>query len=237
MNHVMKSARGFSILEIMVAIALLGSVLAFAMQTTRRGESQATGRSNADALSSFQQIAAQYFISNRTALEAAMDAGTEAGTKCLLNVNADGTGGTQANSTTKKTCAFDATLLRKMNLWPVGVSVDAPGGGRYVAILRRIYDTAAPPVATGAVDMLVVVARPDGALTAVGPDAQRTEELASSMTTMGGNGGIVPVGNMGACAAVRGSATYQVCGNGWKVNLADFVDATQVTTFSNALPN
>ena len=92
MNHVMKSARGFSILEIMVAIALLGSVLAFAMQTTRRVESQATGRSNADALSIFQQIAAQYFISNRTALEAAMDAGTDAGTKCLLNVHADVTG-------------------------------------------------------------------------------------------------------------------------------------------------
>ena len=85
--------------------------------------------------------------------------------------------------------------------------------------------------------MLVVVERPDGALTEVGPDAQRTEELASSMTTLGGNGGIVPVGDMEACAAIRGSATYQVCGNGWKVNLADFVDATQVTTFSNALPN
>jgi len=233
-HHISSRSRGFSMMETMISLAIVASAITFAMQLAQTGEDQAAGRTNADALSSFSQLAGQFFISNRIAMEKAMDDGTDADEYCKIGVASDGTGGTVARSSTKKTCAFDATLLLAKGVWPAGISTDA-FGGRYVAIFRKIYDASSQP--TGAVEALMVLASPDGTLQPAAQDARKLEELAASQTTLGGTGGLIPVGALGDCVASRTSATYQVCGNGWKVNLSDFIDNAELTTFANSLPN
>lgn len=220
----------------MLGLIVMGLVLVMALKMTTTGEDQSAGRTNAEGISSFSQLASQYFLANRTAINSAMTDGTEKSEYCVINLNADGTGGTVAQSTSKHTCAFDATLLRAKGVWPTGMSTDVVGG-RYVAIARQIYDNATLPVATGGVDLLIVLASPTGTLTPVKTDARKTTELISSMTTLGGTGGIVPVGAMGACKTNRSLSIYEICGNGWKVNLSDFINPTEVTTFGAALPN
>lgn len=229
-NH----SRGLSMVEAMISLAIVASAVAYAMQVAQTGEDQAVGRNNADTLSSFSLLASQFFISNRTAIELAMENGTDADKYCKLDVAVDGTGGTLANSTSKKTCAFDATLLLAKGVWPASMPTNT-FGGRHVAIFRRIYDAGGDP--TGAVEALMVLASPDGTLQPATQDPRKLDELAASQTTMGGIGGLVPVGILGDCVARRASTTYQACGNGWKVNLSDFIDAPQLLTFANALPN
>lgn len=222
-------------IETIVGLALMGIILGFALQMANLGEDQTVGRNDADSLSSFTQLAGAYFLDNRTAVEKAIDDGTDADKHCLLSVPTSGTGGTVARSSTKKTCAFDPTHLRAKGVWPAGMSVDLFGGGRYVAIFRRPLGADGQP--TGATESLIVVASVDGTLQAASHDARSLERLAASQSAMGGIGGFIPVGEIGDCKADRTAATFQACGNGWKVNLSDFIDAAQLTTFANALPN
>lgn len=226
--------RGFSIMEAMLSMALLAAVLAYALQLSQAGEDQAVGRNNADALSSFSQLAGQYFLANRAAMEAAMKDGTDAAKYCKIDVAADGTGGTVANSVSKHTCALDATMLRAQGLWPQAMSTSTMGG-RYVGIFRLVHDSGGEP--TGVVDAIFVLASLDGTLQPATQDARRLEEMATGQNSLGGIGGVVPVGRVGDCVTSRVSSTFQVCGNGWKLNLADFIDPAQMTTFANALPN
>jgi type II secretory pathway pseudopilin PulG len=225
--------KGLSILEVTIGMALLGLVLTYSLTLNQRSVEQTAGRNAADSASNFQQLAAQYYALNRTAMDTAMTDGTDAATYCRVNVNADGTGGATANSTTLRTCAFDTTQLRARGVWPRGASVDTLGG-RYTAIVRRIYNGTTP---TGASDMLIVLAQPSGTLTPVVKESRIMGELSASMDAMGGTGGMVPVGEAGACRTVRASSTLQACGHGWQVNLSDFLSPAQLTTFSNALPN
>ncbi len=228
---------GYFLLEIIIGLGVAGLVLAYTFGVLATGQDQADGRTDADSLASFSQLSSQYFLSNRTAIELAMTDGTAAATYCKINVAADGTGGTTTSSTTKHTCAFDTTQLRAKGLWPASLSPDTANGNRPVAIFRQIYDTATPPVATGGVDVLIVQASKTGTLTAAHTDPHTTQTLLAAQSTLGGVGGMVPVGDLGPCSAKRSTATYQVCGNGWKVNLTDFVDSSALTTFSTALPN
>lgn len=231
-----RSQRGISMIEIMVGAALMGVVIAAAMTIDTRAGDRTTGRNDADDSMAFISSAAEYFLSNRTNMEAAMQSGTNASTYCRIDVNADGTGGITKNSTTKKTCALDATQLRANNLWPANLSVDSRGG-RYVAIFRSIYDTQSTPQPTGGVDMFIALAPTSGELSAVTLDGRTTDELQAAAAAMGGIGGFVPIGTLGACTATRSTSTYEACGNGWKVNLSDFIDSAELTTFANALPN
>ena len=64
------------------------AVLAYALQLSQTGEDQAVGRNNADALSSFSQLAGQYFLANRAAMEAAMKDGTDAAKYCKIDMAA-----------------------------------------------------------------------------------------------------------------------------------------------------
>ena len=220
-------------LETMVSLAIVAAAMAYALQLAQTGDDQAQGRADADALSSFSQLAAQFFISHRAAMEQAMDDGTDAGMFCRVGGAADGSGGTVANSSSKKTCALDASLLLVRGAWPAGMPLDT-FGGRYVAIFRRIYD--AGGAATGGTDMLTVLAALDGTLQAARPDARRLEQLAAAQATLGGMGGVVPAGTLGDCVASRASASFEVCGNGWRVRLSDFVDPPQLSIFTAALP-
>ncbi|WP_186510826.1 type II secretion system protein [Caenimonas sedimenti] len=226
--------RGALLVELVIGAAVLGLVIAYVLDMQRQNDVQLKAKSDAEAQSMFIQVASQYFLNNRTAYDAAMDTGVSANQYCMLGVNADGTGGTQANSTTLHTCAFDATLLVAKGLWPEGLSTETKDG-RFTVILRRIYD--ATPAATGGHEAFFVLASPSGALTSASMNRDTSTALAAGKASLGTVGGYVPVGNMGGCSAVRSTSTYQACGEGWQVNLSNFISPTELTTFGNALPN
>lgn len=214
-------------LEVMGATAVGGLILASAFSMQQKADDQETGRATADLMSSFQQVAVQYFAANRTDIEAAMagDA-TKAGVHCLINVADDGSGGTVSVGSTNHTCAFDATNLKAKGVWPTGVQINA-GTGRYVAIVRQVLAAGVP---TGADEMLVVLAPLQGGnvmtsgSVSFSGDLQRTmEQIQSGATSLGGAGGYIPPGqNYGPCQ--YNASTKQVCGSTWSVNLADFLN-------------
>ena len=146
--------------------------------------------------------------------------------QCLLNVAADGSGGTVATNPTKHTCAFDTTFLRAQGQWTSGMPVDAPGG-HYVAIARQILSSGTP---TGADDVLIVLAPESGGnvmttgtITYSGDAKRALEEMQAGMDTLGGAGGYIPPGkDTGTCQ--YNATTKQVCGNGWAVNWSDFIN-------------
>lgn len=223
---------GFGLVEIIIGLAIAGAFLGFMLRMSSKAESQTAGRARADAIASFQQLAGQYFISNRTDIEAAMagDA-TKAATYCLINVAADGTGGTNTMNATKHTCSFDSTLLRAKGLWPAGQTINFNSSTRHVAIFRQIMSSDAVPVPTGADEMLVVLAQLDsatgdvmtsGSVTFTGDKAKAMQEAKAAMDALGGTGGYIPPGaDTGPCQ--YNATTKQVCGNGWTVSLSDFL--------------
>lgn len=227
----LRRQRGMSILEIIIGTAFVGMILASTMVLMNRSENETRGRNNADNLGSFQQLAAQYFIANRTEIEAAMagDA-TKAAIHCLINVAADGTGGTVVTNSAKHTCAFDSTFLRAKGLWPTGSSVDVDGVGRWVAVSRQMMTGGATPVPTGADEVLIVLAAVNGgniltsgAVTFVGDVRRSSEEIGAGMAALGASGGFIPPGRDYA-ACQYNATTKQACGTGWVVSLDDFIN-------------
>lgn len=263
------SERGFSMIEAMIGVAIMSTALIFALRTTDQSNSEQRGQQDAETLSTFQQLAAQYFISNRTAMMAAMistdasDANVQ--THCVVKIptvtatvnpgttpGSAGTNGTLAWSSTKKTCAMDATLLQAKGQWPnlpIDFQDTAMGGQwRYVAIFRRVMAPGpdsvlgtADDVATDAADMLTLRMDGDGnlgsAVTAAdwNKDTERKQRTGAAREALGSTGGTMPIGAVGWCTTNK--TTTQVCGNGWTINLTDFLDATQLTTLRNKLPS
>jgi type II secretory pathway pseudopilin PulG len=229
----MNKQAGFGMAELMVATAIAGSVIAFAIALTSRAKSDQVAHVVADDFTSFQNAAAQYFSANRTAMTAAMTGGTNASNFCQVNVASSGAG-TLVNSVTLHTCAMDASQLKYANALPPGVASTNAYGQKWVAIFRAIYDSAGT-TPTGSVDMLTV-AVDDNAPTS-GVDKRRWDQVTEAAATAGGNMGVIPDGNRGSCKAERSTNTFKACGNGWSVDLSQFINATQLATFANALPN
>jgi hypothetical protein len=194
------------------------------------------GRQVADAKSTFIALASQFFQSNRSAFEAAMMDGTGASSWCLVGVNPDGTGGTLTVDTALHTCTIDTYFLRAKNLWPSGMNLDE-ADGRYAAVFKLEYDTQTPPQPTGGDFMFTPLIQPGGTLPPAGKDPDAFKEALAAMRTLGGTGGVLPVGDLGGCANVRATNTYQACGSGWIINLSDYISAPQLAVFANALPN
>lgn len=224
--------QGFSIMEIMIGTALVASLLASVMVLQARSNNETTGRNDADSLASFQQLVGQYVVANRTEMDAAMSGdAAKAAIHCLINVAADGSGGTVSSNSTKHTCAFDATLLRAKGVWPNGMAVNVNGTGRWVAIVRQIWSGGGTPAATGADEVLIVQAPIDasgnvlttGTVTFAGDVRRASEELSAGMAALGGTGGYVPPGQDYANCQYN-ATTKQVCGAGWVVTLSDFTD-------------
>jgi len=218
---------GWTMAEVLAATAAGGFVLSTAFMMQQKADDQETGRATADLMSSFQQVAVQYFAANRVDIEAAMagDA-TKAGVHCLINVADDGTGGTVSVGTVNHTCAFDATNLKAKGVWPTGIPINA-GTGRYVAITRQVMAAGVP---TGADEMLVVLApvqggsvMTSGSIPFTGDLKRTMEQIQSGSTSLGGAGGFIPPGQDYAQCQYNGS-TKQVCGSTWSVNLADFLN-------------
>jgi type II secretory pathway pseudopilin PulG len=162
---------GSFIIEIIIGLAILGVVMSFSLMLTQKNSDKQTGRLDAEILSSFQQMAAQYFVSNRTEMMAAMVAAAASDANvqkhCVVMIptitatinpgtvsGAAGANGTLAWSSTKKTCSFDASLLQANSQWQGKVSfIDTVMGGqwRYVAIFKIVM-TAGPDTVLGTAD-------------------------------------------------------------------------------------
>jgi hypothetical protein len=237
MRSVVRHSKGFALLDTMLAVAVAGLVVSAALPMIIAGEDEIAARSLADDQSSFQQLAAQHFIANRSAYEAAMLDGTGADSLCRVNVNpVDGSGGIQANSLSMHTCALDVTMLAHLQALPRDMRLTNRFGERWVAIFRQLPDRQSLSQPGGAVDMLVVSSGSGpGAPNPVAPDERRYREITSAAAISGGTGGYVPDADRATCVSSRAQAKYEVCGNGWKVNLGDFVDAAMVDLFAARL--
>ena len=234
----MKRQTGNMLMEALLALAIIGMIASAALPMLKAGQIEESARAVADDMSSFQRIAAQHFISNRSAYEAAMKDGTGADKLCMVGVNPDtGAGGVQANSTTQHTCAIDGSMLKYLLAMPKDMNPTNRFGEAWVAVFRQIYDKETTPKPTGAVDMLVISAVVNGVAAPVVPDAERYSEVVSAATILGGTGGYLPDADRSTCVAQRATSKYEVCGNGWKVKLDDFISAADLTAFSNRLAN
>lgn len=254
-----RAQRGMSLIEMILGLGIMGATLVFVTTWGMQKGEKDLGRVDAEALSSFQQLAAQYFISNHTEIMDAVTAteiGDAARRHCVLSiaditqpVDPDAGNGTLAVSFDRRTCAFDATLLAAYKMWPSMVidynDPDTGGAWRYAAIIRRVMGPGEDGIAgndddtpTGAADMLVVRMDLDGTLPSIVPAAWKDDHVRRSRVTearnvLGGTGGMIPVGDTGACEAT--GDRVEACGNGWKVHLEDFLSPAQYSAVKGAL--
>ena len=123
-NRMRTIQSGFALSDALLAVAIAGLVTMAALPVLTAGQDEVAARASADDLSSFQQLFAQHFVANRSAYLAAMADGTGAASLCLYKVNiADGSGGTQANSTTLHTCAIDGSMLIYLKAAPANLNL------------------------------------------------------------------------------------------------------------------
>ena len=161
--------------------------------------------------------------------------GTGAGQLCRLAINpVDGSGGALANSTTLHTCAVDATLLAYLKALPPGLRPRNAYGETWVAIHRLVNGDGSP---SAAVETLFVSAAVAGGGGVVPADPQRWQIARSATTQLERGGGAIPDTDRSTCIARRAVATYQACGDGWKADLLQFINATELGKFGNRLPN
>jgi type II secretory pathway pseudopilin PulG len=227
--------RGMALADLLLAIAVLAMVLAAAMPLLARQGDELAAKAIADDLRLFRIGAEEHFKSNRAAYEAAMVDGTGAGQLCRLGVNpVDGSGGTQANSTTLHTCAVDGTQLAYLRALPSGLRPRNVYGESWVAIHRLVDGAGSPSAGVETLFVSAAVASGGGALPL---DPQRWQIARSAAAQMDRGGGGIPDTDRSTCIARRAVATYQACGDGWTANLARFVNATELGQFGNRLPN
>ena len=223
----LKSHRGWGLLEAILGLGLLALVFAGALGLQQRLADRRLGEAQADAVASFTQLAAQYFVAHRLEIDAIM-AGSSADTghNCQINVTPASGVGLAAVDPQKHTCAIDSTLLLARGLWPSGVPVDN-GVARWVAVFRQVQVRGE---ATGADEVLVLSAalqngqiKTQGEVTYAGSEQSFLEQMQTSMAILGGAAGFVPPGHdVGGChynASVR-----EACGNTWSVSLSGFID-------------
>jgi type II secretory pathway pseudopilin PulG len=151
--------------DLLLAIAVLAMVLAAAMPLLARQGDELAAKAIADDLRLFRIGAEEHFKSNRAAYEAAMVDGTGAGQLCRLGVNpVDGSGGTQANSTTLHTCAVDGTQLAYLRALPSGLRPRNVYGESWVAIHRLVDGGGSPSAGVETLFVSAAVASGGGAL-------------------------------------------------------------------------
>lgn len=223
--------------ELLLATALISAIALIVAPMMVRMNDDVSSRSTADDYSLFQAAAASHFQANRETYMAALTDGTGAANLCKLGVALDGTGGIVANNTTLKTCAVDGSMLRFLQSLPVQVRERNRYGERWVAIFRAVYTTTAPIQPTGGVEMLIVSADVDGVGGVVLRDSRRYGEATVAADFTGGSGGVVPDADRSTCVVNKTTNRFEACGNGWKVNLSDFISPGQLAAFANRVQN
>lgn len=232
----MRKQTGFALFEQLLAVALLTAVMAMLAPYMVQSVDDRAAKATADDFSLFQSAASAHYLANRTAYASAMTDGTGADKLCMIGVDpTTGAGGTQTNNTTLHTCIVDASMLKYLQALPDQVRSTNRYGEQWVAIFKQVYTKVAPITPTGGVEMLIVSANIDGTAGVVAQDARRYGEAVTASELAGG--GVIPDGDRAICKASKTLGIFEACGNGWHVNLADFLDPTQLQAFGNRLPN
>lgn len=232
----MNKQKGFALQEALLAVALMSVVLGLFAPVIMRNSDDIAAKATADDFGMFQKAASAHFLSNRAAYVAAMTDGTNAASICKINVDpGTGAGGIVANNTTLHTCAIDGSMLSFLQALPDNVKKVNRYGESWVAIYKLQYTKIAPIAPTGGVEMLVVSANVNGAPTTVAPDARRYSEARTAAEFAGG--GVIPEADRAVCKVSRTSSIYQACGNGWLVNLADFISPAELAQFGSRIQN
>ena len=220
----------------LLATVLIGLLSAMAIPMLVRSLDDRAAKATADDYSIFNSAVSAHFLANRAAYVAAMTDGTGADTLCKVGVNpATGAGGLQANNPALHTCAIDGSMLKYLQALPTMVRDANRYGEQWVAIFKLSYTTVAPIAPTGGVEMLVVSAAVTTGGDSVPPDARRYSEANTAAGFTGGNGGVIPDADRSTCVVNKTASIYQACGNGWKVNLSDFISPAQLGAFSNRI--
>ena len=225
---------GFALAEMLLAAAVVGLIIASAMPMLNRMADDRASTQTAEEMKAFQEVAVAHLRANRADYEAAMTNGTGAASLCKIGVASDGSGGTTANDTTLHTCATDVSMLLYLKALPSTFKLKNAYGEQWVAIHRQVYDGA---TYTGGIETLVVSAAVTTGGSALPANNRRYQKAQAAAHASGGSAGVVPDTDRETCVAKRASTTYQICGDGWKVNLADYITAAQLTAFGNRLPN
>jgi type II secretory pathway pseudopilin PulG len=221
--------RGSIMTEVLLASAIMALITAGTLKMIKTGQDDIKAKNLAEQMQSFQQVAAQYYISNSAAMIAAMTDGTGAATQCRLGVdpaNADpSTTGIQSNeSVTTHTCAIDASFLKWKKLIPTSFKETNIYNQKMVAIFKLVYNAA---VATKDVEMLMVGASGATGIANYAPGAIAETDISRLYTAaeiMGANGGVIPDADRVICKYT--ATTKQACGTqgGWTADITQFVN-------------
>ncbi len=222
----MQTQRGNGLLELLLSLAVMATVSLSVINMSQKAQSKERGRWMADALQSFTQVAAQYFIANRTAIETILSGDLkEAAQFCAINVTSNSPGGVPSANALKRTCAVDASFLRARGLWPESMPLDV-GRSRWAAVFRQLPS---PQAGSASQEVFVFLAALDqGGIKTQGEMAyteslpEFVDQTQASLASLGAMGGFIPPGkDFGACQ--YNALLRQACGQGWRVNLEDFL--------------
>jgi len=226
--------RGVTLLEALLATAIAALMMGALVQLLSESQTELRAKNVADQIQNFQRVAAHYFQSNRSQVMQAMenDNNREAGQYCRVNVDRDGKGGQAAFDTKRHTCMIDASFLQARRMLPERGAHKTVHGEKLVAIFKRRYDED-KDLLTQDVEMLVLTVLDDKAEHV--RNKNRFIESTSIANYMGATGGVLADRDRGKCKSDKSKGVFEVCGNGWKLDLGDFVDSKQLGAFKALL--
>jgi type II secretory pathway pseudopilin PulG len=239
------------LLEVLFGLVIVGLLMVQALQLKAANDKRVLARFKADNLAAFQRVASQYYLTNRQAMDAAMASGDPRSIRDHCRVydqvpaNLDTYEPPQAYDamvvggvSRGATCALDALWLKRRGVWPDNIRIEVDSGVRWVAIFKMFNEPS--DVRDGSVEMLVVLAPfTNTAYNNVAVPHDQLPFLHTARDSLGATGGLLPKGDAIQCAtqlAVGGKPErLEACGNGWAVQLTDFVSSSQLQVLRGRL--
>jgi len=233
--RVPKYQRGVTLLEALLATAIAALMLGTLMKLLSDSQTELRAKNVADQIQNFQRVATHYYQSNRSQIMQAMenDNNGEAGEYCRIDLDKNGKGGTPAFDLKNNTCMIDASLLKARRLLPERGTDKTAHGEKLVAIFKRRQDEDTQML-TQDVEMLVLTVL-DKKASGYTRNKSRFVESTSIANYMGATGGVLPDQDRGKCIVDKSKGLYEICGNGWKLDLRDFLDSGQMGSFRSLL--
>lgn len=213
--------RGISLLEVMLGLSVVMLVGAYMMRDSGKAIADIDAKNYAMSMQQLYAAASNYAIANQPGIIAATG-GTSPALYCMVNVNpANGTGGSAAYNTTKKTCAVDVTWLQWKGYLPTSFPQTTTEGSRWAVIYRLVGTTTLEGIVVAANSVGTVNVTPTQNL------ANRGDALEKAAELVGPVAGIAPKDTNQPCPwhATDNNQRY-ICGTqgAWRVKLGDFVN-------------